>query len=309
MTTAPSPELMLQVTGLRKTYGHLVAVDGLDFEVRRGEIFGLLGANGAGKTTAVECIQGLRTFDAGKVMVAGLDPSKHPDQLRQRIGCQLQQSALPENIRVWEALQLFSSFYAKPLDWRVLMEQWGLAEKRNARFHSLSGGQKQRLFVALALVNNPQVVFLDEMTTGLDPAARHVAWKLVEDLRAQGTTVVLVTHFMDEAERLCDRLGVMERGRLIALDTPRGLVAAHGGGIRAVFSCDAPDDLGFLAEVRGVSDVRRSGRLVEVAGDGKHVALVAAALVSHGIVPDDFHVTQPSLEDVFLRLTERTTEE
>ena len=169
-------------------------------------------------------------------MVVGLDPSKHADQLRQRIGCQLQQSALPENIRVWEALDLFASFYDTSLDWRLLMEQWGLAEKRNARFHSLSGGQKQRLFVALALVNDPQVVFLDEMTTGLDPAARHVAWKLIEDLRAQGATVVLVTHFMDEAERLCDRLGVMERGRLIALETPRGLVASHGGGVRAVFS-------------------------------------------------------------------------
>jgi len=156
----------------------------------------------------------------------GLDPSKQADELRQHIGCQLQQSALPDNIRVWEALDLFASLHGAPVNWRLLMEQWGLVEKRKARFHSLSGGQKQRLFVALALVNDPQVVFLDEMTTGLDPAARRVAWELVEDLRARGTTVVLVTHFMDEAERLCDRVGVMEGGRLVALETPQGLVAS-----------------------------------------------------------------------------------
>jgi ABC-2 type transport system ATP-binding protein len=302
-------DIVLRVAGLRKIYGNLVAVDGVSFEVGRGEVFGLLGPNGAGKTTTVECIQGLRAYEAGSIEVVGLDPSHQADLLRQRIGCQLQQSALPENIRVWEALDLFASVYEAPRDWRVLMEQWGLAEKRNARFHNLSGGQKQRLFVALALVNDPQVVFLDEMTTGLDPAARHVAWSLVEELRAQGTTVVLVTHFMEEAERLCDRVAVMERGRIVALDTPWGLVASAGGGIQAVFGCDPTVDLSFLRGVLGVAEIGRHGRRVEVAVDGGHVAYVAAALVNHGLDPEGFRVVQPTLEDAYLRLTGHTRDE
>ncbi|MBN1630536.1 MAG: ABC transporter ATP-binding protein [Thermoleophilia bacterium] len=305
----PAPDVVLRVAGLRKTYGDLVAVDDLSFEVTRGEVFGVLGPNGAGKTTALECIQGLRAYDSGSIEVVGLDPSRQADRLRQHIGCQLQQSALPDNIRVWEALDLFASVYDAPRDWRVLMEQWGLAEKRNTRFHNLSGGQKQRLFVALALVNDPQVVFLDEMTTGLDPAARHVAWSLIEEMRAQGTTVVLVTHFMEEAERLCDRLAVVDRGRLVALDTSQSLVASSGGGVRAVFSCDPAVDLSLVEDVRGVSEIVRSGRRVEVAGDGSHVAWVAAALVEHGIHPEDFRVAQPTLEDAYLRLTTQTTEE
>ena len=302
-------DVVLRVNGLRKTYGDLVAVDDLDLEVRRGEIFGLLGPNGAGKTTAMECIQGLRKYDAGSIELVGLDPSRQADELRQKIGCQLQQSALPDNIRVWEALDLFASLYDAPLDWRLLMEQWGLAGKRNARFHSLSGGQKQRLFVALALINDPQVVFVDEMTTGLDPAARRIAWGLIEDLRARGTTVVLVTHFMDEAERLCDRIAVMEQGRIVALETPQGLVASHGGGVCAVFSCDPAADLDFLSAVRGVAEMRRTGRRVEVAGDGTHVARVAAALVKRGLTPDDFRVTQATLEDAYLSLTTHAKDE
>jgi ABC-2 type transport system ATP-binding protein len=302
-------DLVVEVTGLRKTYGHVVALDGATFSVRRGEIFGLLGPNGAGKTTAVECIQGLRRFDGGTVRVVGLDPHRQADELRLRIGCQLQQSALPDNIRVWEALDMFASLYETSVDWRLLMDQWGLGEKRNARFHSLSGGQRQRLFVALSLVNDPEVVFLDEMTTGLDPAARRVAWELVGELRAQGTTVVLVTHFMDEAERLCDRVAVVERGRVIAVDTPHGLIAGHGGGLRAVFTCDPQTDLHFLTDVPGVREVIRSGRRVEVAGDGRHVALVAAALVANSAAPDDLRVEHASLEDVFLRLTAHGMEE
>jgi ABC-2 type transport system ATP-binding protein len=306
---AAEAETVIRVRGLRKTYGQLVAVDGLDLSVRRGEIFGLLGPNGAGKTTAVECIESLRPFDAGSIDVAGLDPKTQADELRQRIGCQLQESALPDSIRVWEALDMFASLYGDPVDWRCLIEQWGLADKRTARVGSLSGGQRQRLFVALALVNDPEVVFLDEMTTGLDPAARRVAWGLVEELRAQDTTVVLVTHFMDEAERLCDRLAIVDAGRLIALDTPRGLVATHGGDVRAVFECDAGVDLEYLDAVPGVTEVRRSGRRVEVAGGGPHVALVATALGEHGFVPSDYRTEQPTLEDVFLRLTGRRMEE
>ena len=204
---------------------------------------------------------------------------------------------------------MFASLYGDPVDWRRLMEQWGLADKRNAQVHSLSGGQKQRLFVALALVNDPEVVFLDEMTTGLDPAARRVAWALVEELRAHDTTVVLVTHFMDEAERLCDRVGIMDSGRLIALDTPQRLVATHGGGVRAVFECDPGVTLEYLDAVPGVAEVRRRGRRVEVAGGGQHVVLVANALVEHGLAPDDCRVQQPDLEDVFLRLTGRGMDE
>jgi len=300
---------VIEVADLRKSYGELVALDDVSFSVRRGEIFGLLGPNGAGKTTAVECIQGLRPFDEGRVRVVDLDPQTQADELRLRIGCQLQQSALPDNIRVGEALQMFASLCEAPVDWRRLVTDWGLEEKRDARFHSLSGGQKQRLFVALALVNDPEVVFLDEMTTGLDPAARRVAWQLVEDLRARGTTVVLVTHFMDEAERLCDHLAIMERGRVIAVDTPSGLVARHGGGRRAVFSCERDTDLGFLRDVAGVRDVLWTGRRVEVPGDGRHVARVAAALVANGVNADDFRVEQPSLEDVFLQLTGHGLEE
>ncbi len=306
---AADEDSVIRVSGLRKAYGQLVAVDGLDLSVRRGEIFGLLGPNGAGKTTAVECIESLRPFDAGSIEVAGLDPRTQADELRQCIGCQLQESALPDSIRVWEALDMFASLYGDPVDWRRLMEQWGLADKRNAQVHSLSGGQKQRLFVALALVNDPEVVFLDEMTTGLDPGARRIAWALVEELRARNTTVVLVTHFMEEAERLCDRVGVMDGGRLIALDTPQGLVAIHGGGVRAVFECDPGVTLEYLDAVPGAAEVRRRGRRVEVAGDGQHVVLVANALVEHGLAPDDYRVQQPDLEDVFLQLTGRGMDE
>jgi ABC-2 type transport system ATP-binding protein len=300
---------IISVVGLRKHYGGLAAVDGISFSVARGEIFGLLGPNGAGKTTAIECIQGLRRYDSGDVRVAGLDPGTQADELRLRIGCQLQQSALPDNIRVTEALRMFASLADRPVDWRGLMADWGLEEKASARFHSLSGGQKQRLFVALALLGDPEVVFLDEMTSGLDPAARRVAWELIDDLRSGGTTVVLVTHFMDEAERLCDRMAIMERGRVVAFDTPAGLVATHGGGRRAAFSCDGEADLAFLHSVDGVGDVVRSGRRVEVTGSGSHIAPVAAALVANGLNPDDFRVEQPSLEDVFLQLTGHGLEE
>jgi len=191
---------IIEIQNLRKTYGSTVAVDDISFEVAEGEIFGLLGPNGAGKTTTVECLQGLRHPDSGSIRVLGLDPRLEAQALRRRIGSQLQESALPDRIKVWEALDLFASVSPNASDWRVLLEQWGLAEKRKASFSSLSGGQRQRLFVALALVNSPEVVFLDEMTTGLDPAARHVAWDLIRAIRDRGTTVTLVTHFMAEAD-------------------------------------------------------------------------------------------------------------
>jgi ABC-2 type transport system ATP-binding protein len=218
---------IIEVHNLRKTYGTTIAIDDISFYVNEGEIYGLLGPNGAGKTTTVECLQSLRQPDSGTIRVLGLDPHTQAQELRRRIGSQLQESALPDRIRVWEALDLFASVTPDALDWRVLLEQWGLAEKRKASFSSLSGGQRQRLFIALALVNNPSVVFLDEMTTGLDPAARHVAWDLIHAIRGRGTTVVLVTHFMDEAERLCDRVAIVDRGSIIASDTPQGLITEH----------------------------------------------------------------------------------
>jgi ABC-2 type transport system ATP-binding protein len=232
---------VIQVKQLRKVYGSMVAVKDISFEVAEGEIFGMLGPNGAGKTTTVECLQGLRHPDSGYVRVLGFDPQADKQTLRQHIGSQRQESALPDRIKVWEALDLFSSFIPGSLDWRALMEQWGLAGKHNASFGSLSGGQRQRLFVALALVNNPRVVFLDEMTTGLDPAARRMAWELIRQIRDRGTTVVLVTHFMEEAQQLCDRVAVIDHGQIIALNTPQGLINTYAKLIRVIFSTDSAD--------------------------------------------------------------------
>jgi ABC-2 type transport system ATP-binding protein len=297
----PMPSI-ISVRNLRKTYGSTVAVDDISFEVAEGEIFGFLGPNGAGKTTTVECLQALRSPDAGDISVLGLNPRTQAPALRRRIGSQLQESALPDRIRVWEALDLFASVAPGALDWRVLLEQWGLAEKQKASFGSLSGGQRQRLFIALSLVNNPEVVFLDEMTTGLDPAARRVAWDLIRKMREKGTTVVLVTHFMDEAETLCDRVAIVDRGKIIVSDTPQGLITKYASEVRVVFSTEQ-SGLSWLSEIPGVREVDRKGPRVEVAGSGPVLALVAAALVEHGIVPADLRVEQPTLEDVFLELT------
>ena len=293
---------VIEVRGLRKTYGSVVAVDDVTFGVRRGEIFGILGPNGAGKTTTVESIAGLRQPDAGSVRVLGLDPSRDGTQLRQRLGVQLQQAILPERLKVWEALELFASFYEAPADWRRLLQEWDLTEKRNASFVSLSGGQRQRLFIALALVGDPEVVILDELTSGLDPQARRTTWDLVRAVRDAGTTVVLVTHFMDEAERLCDRLAIIDEGRLVAQGSPRDLIVELGAEGRVRFTSNGAA-LGFLEAVAGVSRVtRRDGEAV-VHGRGPILAHVASALAEHEIHPHDLRAEQPSLEDVFLALT------
>ncbi len=293
---------VIEIEHLRKTYGSTVAVDDVSLDVSGGEIFGLLGPNGAGKTTTVECLQGLRRSDSGRMRVLGLDPRSDAQTLRRRIGCQLQEAALPDRIKVWEALDLFASFVPGASDWQALMEQWGLTDKRNAAFASLSGGQRQRLFVALALVNDPEVVFLDEMTSGLDPAARRVAWDLIRAVRENGATVVLVTHYMDEAEQLCDRVAVIDGGKIAAADTPQGLINRFGGAIRVTFSADEVD-LAWLEQVPHVQRIERHGARVRVEGTGPVLALVAAELVNHGIVPDDLRAEQPTLEDVFLALT------
>lgn len=294
---------VIEVEHLRKAYGRVVAVDDVSFAVGAGEIFGLLGRNGAGKTTSVECVQGLRRADSGRIRVLGLDPVADRQELRRRVGSQLQESALPDRIRVWEALDLFASLVPGDSGWELLLEQWGLASKRKAGFASLSGGQRQRLLVALALVNHPEVVFLDEMTAGLDPAGRRVAWDLIGAIREQGTTVVLVTHFMDEAEQLCDRVAVVDQGRVVATDSPQGLIATYGGDSVVTFGAPEREDLSFLERVPHVRRIARRGTRAEVSGDGPVLALVAAALVEHGLVPIDLRVSQASLEDVFLSLT------
>jgi ABC-2 type transport system ATP-binding protein len=216
---------IIEVNKLQKRYGEHVAVHDVSFTVAEGEIFGIVGPNGAGKTTTVECVEGMRHADGGTVRVLGLDPRRDRAELRRQLGIQLQSSQLPDRLKVWEALDLYSSFYPAPADWKNLMAEVGLADKRNTAYAKLSGGQKQRLSIALALVGNPRVAVLDELTTGLDPQARRDTWELIRSVRDRGVTVVLVTHFMDEAERLCDRLAVISQGRVVALDTPAALIA------------------------------------------------------------------------------------
>jgi ABC-2 type transport system ATP-binding protein len=289
------------VRDLAKRYGEVRAVDGASFEVRANEIYGIIGANGSGKTTTVECLQGLRTADGGEMTVLGLDPRSHAAQLRGRVGSQLQSSALPERLKVWEALDLFAALSPKRRDWKQLLAEWGLEEKRNAAFNDLSGGQQQRLFIALALVNDPELVFLDEMTTGLDPAARRVAWELIKSVRDRGSTVVLVTHFMDEAEVLCDRIAVFQRGKVLAEDTPRGLVEQFAPGATVRFSTDSAD-LSFLDGTNGLARWERDGTRVTATGSGPLLAHVAANLVAHGIAPLDLRAELPTLDDVFVKL-------
>lgn len=293
----------IRVRGLHKRYGATVAVDDVSFEVREGEIFGLLGPNGSGKTTTVECLQGLRRADRGEIDVLGVDPRRDTLRVRRLVGSQLQESALPDRLRVWEALRLFSVLSPDGPRWQTLLDQWGLADRRNTAFGDLSGGQRQRLFVALALVNDPRIVLLDEMTTGLDPAARRVAWDLVEAVRRRGTTIVLVTHLMDEANRLCDRVAVLTDGHVVAAGTPAELIAAHAHRCTVRFTADGFGDLDLLRRLDGVTDVDRTGDRVVVTGEGPVLALVGHALVERGVAPADLRAELPTLEDAYLALT------
>lgn len=293
---------VLKVSDLRKAYGDKVAVNDVSFTIERGEIFGLIGPNGSGKTTTVECLQGLRNRDGGQVRVLGLDPAKAAAELRRRIGSQLQDSALPDRITVSEALRLFSKGSSDPDRWRTLIDQWGLSEKRSTRFADLSGGQQQRLFIALALVHNPELVFLDEMTTGLDPSARRNAWQLIEQLRDDGVTVVLVTHFMDEASHLCDRIAVVRSGRIVALDTPVDLVSQLSPDVIVEFGVNESVALDSLDAVPYVREHHRVGRRVSVTGSGAVAVHIAHHLAKQGIYPDDFDVRRRTLEEVYLDL-------
>ena len=315
----------ISVEGLRKSYKTVTAVDGLSFQVEAGEIFGMVGPNGSGKTTTIECIEGLRKPDEGQISVLGLDPVKDIYELRERTGIQLQAANLPRRMRVGEALDMFASFYRQPRDWRPLMEDLGLGDKERVYFSQLSGGQQQRLFVALALINQPEVVFLDELTTGLDPRARHKIWDLVREMREQGTTIFLTTHYMDEAERLCDRVGIIDQGQMIALDTPAQLVNRLGMATRITFQVNGwsrpgrknGDERGYTATfdaaqvgvLDGVQRVEKEGDQVTIFGQGTQlIGAVVNSLEAEGVQFQNLRTEQANLEDVFLALTGREVE-
>jgi len=296
---------VIQVSGVRKTYGPTVAVDEVSFEVNDGEIFGLIGPNGAGKTTTMECIEGLRTPDRGAISVLGLDPFRQVYKLQERIGVQLQQAQLQKRIKVWEAVDLWASLYRKKaIDGEHLLEQLGLTDKRDAWFMNLSGGQKQRLFIALALINDPEVVFLDELTTGLDPQSRRAIWGLVRGIRERGKTVFLTTHLMEEAERLCDRVAIIEHGRIIDIDKPERLVARHCPERTVVLATDDPIAEERFRAIPGVEAVICTDSRFTIRGRGDDlVTEVIHCLSENRIRVTDFRTILPNLEDVFLTLT------
>ena len=293
----------VEIEHLRKTYGTLAAVDDVSFSVAEGEIFGILGPNGAGKTTTVECTIGLRSPDSGTIRLMGLDPRTDRDQIRAIVGVQLQESAFPAKLRVGEILEEFRSFYRQPADVSDLVETLGLADKRRAYYRSLSGGQRQRLSVALALIGGPKIAVLDEMTTGLDPQARRDTWGLIEGVRDRGVTIVLVTHFMEEAERLCDRVAMIDHGRIAALDTPANLTTRAQGGKSVRFVPSAPFDDGLLTALPEVSRVEHEGQHVVVTGAGELVNTVILALHAAGLEARDVQLDASNLEDAFVRLT------
>src|SRR6201996_919755 len=294
---------VVEVSGLTKRYGGHAVVGGVSFGVQAGEIFGILGPNGAGKTTAVECLEGLRRRDAGQVRVLGLDPATDGHRLHQRIGVQLQETQLPDKLKVSEALELYASFFPHPADWRELLRRWGLQAKADATFARLSGGQKQRLFIALALVGNPEVVFLDELTAGLDPGARRATWDLIAQVRDSGVTVVLVSHFMDEVEELCDRVAILERGRIAALDTTAGLVDRAGGEYRVRFRPMGRLDEQSLTALPGVLAVARRGAQVDVTGTGDFASAVTAELARRQVLVADLRIEGRSLDSAYVALT------
>lgn len=294
---------VIWVEGLHKTYGAVKAVDGVDLIVEEGEIFGMVGPNGAGKTTTIECIEGLRKPDAGSIRVLGLDPQTQSTTLYEQIGMQLQGSSLYPHIKVGEAVELFSSFYSHPAPKDELLERLGLSEKENVYFSKLSGGQKQRLFICLALINKPQLVFFDELTTGLDPQARRATWDLVRGVREQGHTVFLTTHFMDEAENLCDRVAVMDHGKIVALGKPSDLIEQYAHETRIRLPQSLKEETDWLSAIRGVNSVEVSEDFTLINFNNENIVELLQLLDQHGISLKGLHIQQSSLEDVFLSLT------
>ena len=299
------PGSAVEIAHLRKTYGPLTAVDDVSFSVAEGEIFGILGPNGAGKTTTVECAIGLRSPDSGTIRLLGLDPHVDRDEIHEIVGVQLQASALPAKLKVGEILDMYRSFYRDPADVSELIEVLGLAGKRADYYRSLSGGQRQRLSVALALIGRPKIAVLDEMTTGLDPQARRDAWELIEGVRGRGVTILLVTHFMEEAERLCDRVALVDNGRIVALDAPASLAARARDGKSVRFRPSAPFDDRLLTELPEVTRVERGGADVIVTGTGELVNAVILTLAVAGVTAHDVRLDSSSLEDAFVKLTGR----
>jgi ABC-2 type transport system ATP-binding protein len=302
--SAPA-DRVIHVERCRKTYGRLVAVDDISFEVRDGEIFGLIGPNGAGKTTTLECVEGLRTPDAGTISVLGLNPSRDARRLQGRIGVQLQEAQLQKRIKVWEAAHFWAGLYGRPItDAERLLEQLGLDGKRDAWFMALSGGQKQRLFIALALVSDPEVVFLDELTTGLDPQSRRTIWDLVRGIRERGKTVFLTTHLMEEAERLCDRVAIIDHGHIIDIDSPDALVARHCPERRVVLRLEDRGATSRFDAIPGVDRVTEADGQVTIAGRGPNLVTdVIHCLSEHRMRVSEFRTLVPTLEDVFLTVT------
>ena len=296
--------IVISVSHLSKRYGRTVAVEDVSLEVREGEIFGLIGPNGAGKTTTMECVQGHRKADSGTISVLGLDPRRDATQLRQRIGVQHQEAHLQKRIKVWEAVDLWSSLYSRVVDADALLERLGLTPKRNAWFMTLSGGQKQRLFIALALIHEPDVVFLDELTTGLDPQARRAIWDLITGIRDRGTTVFLTTHLMEEAERLCDRVAIIEHGKIIEMGTPADLVQKHCPERSVVFTSDGVDVADRLRALPSVQSAKSNGSTHTIRGEGDDfVTDVITFIAGSGLRVRGFRTEFPTLEDVFLKLT------
>ena len=296
---------IIQVSGFRKTYGSFVAVDNVSFEVYDGEIFGLIGPNGAGKTTTMECVEGIRTPDEGRISVLGLDPFRDIYMLQARIGVQLQEAQLQKRIKVKEAVHLWATLYnRKASDGDTLLEQLGLADKRNSWFMTLSGGQKQRLFIVLALINDPEVVFLDELTTGLDPQSRRAIWDLVRGIRARGKTVFLTTHLMEEAEKLCDRVAIIEHGRIVDMDTPEALIRRHCPERSVVLATDDPRATDAFRAIPHVETVSAQEGRITISGSAEDlVTEVIRCISEQGIRVTDFRTVLPSLEDVFLKVT------
>ena len=295
---------VIQVSGISKTYGTTVAVSDVSFEVSKGEIFGLIGPNGAGKTTTMECVEGVRRPDRGAISILGLDPFRDVYRLQNRIGVQLQQAQLQKRIKVWEAVDLWASLYSNPVDGDRLLEQLGLSNKRNAWFMTLSGGQKQRLFIALALINDPEVVFLDELTTGLDPQSRRAIWELVRGIRDHGKTVFMTTHLMEEAERLCDRVAIIEHGKIIDIGSPGELVGRHCPTRTVVLATDNTLAEEHLHQIPSVDFMTRQDSLFTIQGRGDDfVTEVIRCLSENHIRVTDFRTVLPNLEDVFLKLT------
>jgi len=294
---------IIEVEDLVKRDDGTNVVDGVSFTVDEGAIFGIVGPNGAGKTTIVESIEGLRQPDGGSIRVFGLDPIRDRYEITERLGAQLQESRLQDKIRVGEALDVYASFYREPADWHSLVSRLGLDDKVGSRYSSLSGGQKQRLSIALALVGSPEVAILDELTTGLDPKARRSTWETIEQIRAAGVTVVLVTHFMDEAERLCDPIMVIDKGRVVAIDSPAGLISRAGPEHTLRFRPSGPVDDEVLTGLSDVDTVSREGSEIVIGGTRHVVQAVASLLAQNGVVADDLRVEQMSLEDAYLALT------